>query len=120
MCLACVSSNLEDKDDVMTVDVEVKAGPRANRKRKRDQFAWDHRDETSRGGGGGGGEDVSEDRVVLGAGERKCARIGHGRTGPRRRSVGDHKRRPRSVAHLGTRTRYETNCESLTWQSVRY
>ena len=56
-----------------------------------------YRDETGDGGGGGGGggEDVSEDEVVLAAGERIRARIGHGGTGTRRRSFGDIKRRPR-------------------------
>ncbi len=64
--------------------------------------AWDCRDDTGGGGGGGGGgEDVSEVEVVLGADERKRARIGHGGTGTKRRSFGDDKRRPRSVVlHL--------------------
>ena len=51
-----------------------------------------YHDET---GGGGGGEDVSKDKVMLGAGESKHARVGHGGTGTRRRSFGDIKRRPR-------------------------
>lgn len=80
---------------MMTVEAEVETGSRANRKRKRDQLAWDYRDETS--GGGEGGEGASEDEVVLSADERKRARLGHGATGPRRRSFGDDERRPGSV-----------------------
>ena len=92
---ASVPPILEDEDDMMTVEAEVETGSRANRKRKRDQLAWDYRDETS--GGGEGGEGASEDEVVLSADERKRARLGHGATGPRRRSFGDDERRPGSV-----------------------
>ena len=94
---ASVPPILEDEDDVMTVEAEVEASARANRKRKRDQLAWDYRDETGSGGYGGGGEDVSDDEVVLSADERKRARISHGGTGARRRSLGDDERRPGSL-----------------------
>src|SRR5258706_10481077 len=94
---ASVPPILEDEDDMMTVLAEVEAGARANRKRKRDQLAWDYRDETGGGGGGGSGEDVSEDEAILSADERKRARIGHGGTGARRRSLGDDERRPGSM-----------------------
>ena len=90
---ASVPPILEDEDDMMTVEADAEAGSRANRKRKRDQLAWDYRDETS-GGGSEGGEGASEDEVVLSADERKRARLGHGPTGPRRRSFGDDKTRP--------------------------
>jgi len=80
---ASVPPILEDEDDMMTVEAEVRAGARANRKRKRDQLAWDYRDETGCGGSGSG-EDVSEDEAILSADELKRARIGHGGTGVRR------------------------------------
>ena len=41
--------------------------------------------------------DVSEDEVVLSADERKRARINHGGTGARRRSLGDDEMRPGSM-----------------------
>ena len=64
---------------MVTVEADVEAGSRANCKRKRDQFAWDYRDETS---GGGGDEGASEGEVVLSADERKRARLGYGATDP--------------------------------------
>jgi len=59
-----------------TVEVEVEAGSRANRKRKRDWLAWDCRDET--GGCRGNSEGASDDDVVLIANGHKCAGISHG------------------------------------------
>ena len=40
---------------------------------------------------------MSEDEVVLSVDEHKRARIGHGGTGARRRSLGDDERRPVSM-----------------------
>ena len=95
---ASASRILEDEDDMVTVEVEVEAGLRANQKRKRDQLAWDYCNETGcSGGGAGSSEDLREDEVVLGARELKCARIGHDGTGTSRRSFGGDERRPRSV-----------------------
>ena len=94
--------NDDDDDDMMTVEVSAEAGARANRKRKRDQLAWDYRDETAGDGndygGGGGGEGVSDDEAMFSADERKRARIGHSHgESARRRSFGDDKRPSGSV-----------------------
>ncbi len=94
---ASVPPILKNEGDMMTVEAEVEASARANWKRKRDQLVWDYCDETGGGDGGGGGEGVSEEEVVLSADERKCARIGHGAIGARRRSLGDDERRPGSM-----------------------
>ena len=84
-----VSPLLEDGEDMATFEVEVEA-PRANQKRKRDQLAWDYRDETGGdGGGGGGGEDVSEGEVVLGAGWWELVRCA-GVSGVLRSGLGMH------------------------------
>ena len=71
---------------MMTVEADVEAGSRTDRKRKRDQLAWNYRDEID-GAGGDDGEGASEDEVVLSADERKRTRLGHGATRPRRRSL---------------------------------
>ena len=49
--LSSVLPILEDEDDMMTVEADVEVGSRTNHRRKRDQLAWDYRDETSGGGG---------------------------------------------------------------------
>ena len=54
---------------MVTVEVEVEAGPRVNQKQKRDQLAWYYRDGT---GGGGDGEDVGEDEDMLRADKRNA------------------------------------------------
>jgi len=87
------------EDNTMDSIVEVEAGARSNRKRKRDQLVWDYRNENGRGGGEGEGEGATDDEVVSSADERKRAKVAHcGST--RRRSFGDDKRRPGSAVRF--------------------